>query len=183
MFNLLIILPFLVTFHVSVFLLFCVCKKKAEKGRFHTALFFVGVTFGKIGHHSPASCSCAAFVVYAKVKGSPWLLCRRFSPLFGSSFPFSDSKLSFSALTMLTQFQTIFYLSDNQTDIYPIWYFYFFSFLFLQFLRDGVFSIGAIMTIMIIYYFDLWYFSSLDVCWQKFILFQIRLYLHISVVH
>ena len=71
MFNLLIILPFLVTFHVSVFLLFCVCKKKAEKGRFHTALFFVGVTFGKIGHHSPASCSCAAFVVYAKVKGSP----------------------------------------------------------------------------------------------------------------
>ena len=57
-----------------MFLYFCcfVCaKKKAEKGRFHTALFFVGVTFGKIGHHSPASCSCAAFVVYAKVKGSP----------------------------------------------------------------------------------------------------------------
>ena len=142
MFNLLIILPFLVTFHVSVFLLFCVCKKKAEKGRFHTALFFVGVTFGKIGHHSPASCSCAAFVVYAKVKGSPDSVVD-FPPLFGSSFPFSDSKLSFSALTMLTQFQTIFYLSDNQTDIYPIWYFYFFSFLFLQFSRDGgVFSIS-----------------------------------------
>ena len=142
MFNLLIILPFFSD--ISCFCIFAVLcvQKKAEKGRFHTALFFVGVTFGKIGHHSPASCSCAAFVVYAKVKGSP-RLCRRFSPLFGSSFPFSDSKLSFSALTMLTQFQTIFYLSDNQTDIYPIWYFYFFSFLFLQFSRDGgVFSIS-----------------------------------------
>ena len=71
MFNLLIILPFFSD--ISCFCIFAVLcvQKKAEKGRFHTALFFVGVTFGKIGHHSPASCSCAAFVVYAKVKGSP----------------------------------------------------------------------------------------------------------------
>ena len=59
-------------FHVSVFLLFCVFVQKKPKKVVFSALFFVGVTFGKIGHHSPASASSsAAFVVYAKVKGSP----------------------------------------------------------------------------------------------------------------
>ena len=164
MFNLLIILPFLVTFHVSVFLLFCVCKKKAEKGRFHTALFFVGVTFGKIGHHSPASCSCAAFVVYAKVKGSPDSVVD-FPPFLVLLFLF----LIRSFLSLLWQcwhnskpsfiYQTT-KLTFIQYGIFTSFLFSFFNF------HEMVLSL-ANYTIMIDDYtylvIDLWYFSSLDV--------------------
>ena len=128
-----------------MFLYFCcfVCaKKKSRKRSFSHSPIFRWCDIWQ----NWTSLSCflllCCFCCLCKSERFP-RLCRRFSPLFGSSFPFSDSKLSFSALTMLTQFQTIFYLSDNQTDIYPIWYFYFFSFLFLQFSRDGgVFSIS-----------------------------------------
>ena len=183
MFNLLIILPFLVTFHVSVFLLFCVCKKKPKKVVFTQPYFSLVWHLAKLDITLLLLALVLLLLSMQKWKVPP-TLSSIFPPLFGSSFPFSDSKLSFSALTMLTQFQTIFYLSDNQTDIYPIWYFYFFSFLFLQFSRDGVITSQLYHNDWRLYLFSYWFMIFfIPGCWQKFILFQIRLYLHISVVH
>ena len=128
-----------------MFLYFCcfVCAKKSRKRSFSHSPIFRWCDIWQ----NWTSLSCflllCCFCCLCKSERFPLTTLSSIFPLFGSSFPFSDSKLSFSALTMLTQFQTIFYLSDNQTDIYPIWYFYFFSFLFLQFSRDGgVFSIS-----------------------------------------